>query len=212
MVAALMAEASPSTAAMLDHALGYLARGWSIFPVCTPVPGTSHCHQHVECDNPGKAPLVKWKAFQSERASEQTVRNWWHRWPTANIGLATGALSGVVVVDLDGDLATREALSRGVDIGPWAYTGRVGGRHLYFSYRDDAPTIYAKPKTVGIDFRGQGGYVLLPPSLHQSGNRYRWAESPDTELSELPRWVDELGHQSDGSNGPNGVAVSGDHV
>jgi hypothetical protein len=108
--------------------------------------------------------------------------------------MATGRVSGYSVIDLDGDVATKQAIDRGVDIGPWAYTGRVGGRHLYFKHRDDAPTIFAK--VGGIDFRGQGGYVLLPPSLHYSGNRYRWsvpltAESPP----DLPYWINDLAQE-----------------
>lgn len=176
---------------MLDQALAYLDRGYSIFPVCTPVPGTERCHQHGKCEKPGKVPLVKWKAYETERASEQAVRSWWGRWSAANIGMATGPISSVDVIDLDGDLATREAVNRGIEVGPWAYTGRVGGRHIWCAHRDDAPRNFAK--VGGIDFRGEGGYVLLPPSLHYSGTRYRWAIEPTGEpLPELPRWINEL--------------------
>lgn len=199
----MMPETSSNAVRMLDEATSYLARGWSIFPICTPVGGTDRCLQHGRCTSPGKVPLVQWKMFQVERPTLAAIQGWWRRWPDANIGLATGELSGVVVLDLDGDIATREALNRGVDIGPLAYTGRVGGRHLYFKYRADAPTIFSKPKTIGIDFRGQGGYVLLPPSLHRSGARYRWSENADTEIYDLPHWVDELGaqHKNGTANG-----------
>lgn len=190
-----MVEAA-AAGSMLDQALEYLGQGYSIFPVCTPVPGTSRCLHHnpsVHSDpkSLGKVALVKWKPYQDERATPAVVRSWWGRWPEANIAMATGRASGVSVIDCDGELATREADRRGFDIGPASFTGRVGGRHLWFKHREDAPTIFSK--VGGIDFRGQGGYVLLPPSLHYSGARYRWAIQPTgTDLPELPRWIDEL--------------------
>lgn len=187
----MMAEAAADSSSMLDQALAYLRQGLSVFPVCTPVPGTARCLHHRDCTSPGKVALVKWKLYQDERPTETNVRSWWGRWTDANIAMATGRVSGASVIDLDGDVATRQAVDRGFDIGPWAYTGRVGGRHLYFKHRDDAPTIFAK--VGGIDFRGQGGYVLLPPSLHHSGTRYRWAQPlTDTPLPDLPYWIDEL--------------------
>lgn len=194
----MMAETAADSSTMLDQALAYLGQGLSVFPVCTPVPGTPRCLHHRDCTSPGKVALVKWKPYQEERPTESNIRSWWGRWPDANIAMATGRVSGASVIDLDGDVATRQAVDRGFDIGPWAYTGRVGGRHLYFKHRDDAPTIFAK--VGGIDFRGQGGYVLLPPSLHHSGARYRWAQPlTDEPLPDLPQWIDELaaeGHVS----------------
>lgn len=192
---------------MLDQALAYLDRGLSVFPVCTPVIGTNRCLHHAGCSSPGKVALVKWKPYQDERASPETVRSWWGRWQGANIAMATGPISGVDVIDLDGDLATREAINKGIEIGPWAYTGRVGGRHIWCRHRDDAPHNFAK--VGGIDFRGYGGYVLLPPSLHYSGTRYRWATEPTGEtLPELPGWINELANEHRGATTRDGLAQS----
>lgn len=177
---------------MLDHALSYLARGLPVFPVCGVL-----THQHRDsggavaaCVNPGKVPLVNWKAYQTLLPTEAQVRNWWGRWPDANIGMATGELSKVVVLDLDGELACREALARGYDHGPHAFTGRIGGQHRYFAWRTDAPRNFAKK--LGIDFRGEGGYVVLPPSRHKNGNTYTWGEPLGDEYPELPYWVDDM--------------------
>lgn len=192
---------------MLDQALAYLSRGLSIFPVCTPVLGTPRCFHHGHCNSPGKVALVKWKPYQDTRATEEVVRSWWGRWHEANIAMATGRASGVDVIDLDGDLATREAINRGISVGPWAYTGRVGGRHIWCAHRDDAPTIFAK--TGGIDFRGQGGYVLLPPSLHHTGAHYRWAVEPNgLAYPELPRWIDELAAERPTANGQSPLTTN----
>lgn len=178
---------------MLDWALSYLDDEWSVLPVCTPVPNTGRCQQHGDCKHPGKIPLIKWARYQDQLPTCQEVTDWWTRWPTANIGCATGETSGFVVVDLDGELAIHTAAERGYDEdAPSAFTGRVGGRHLYFRYRPDAPTLFAK--SGGIDFRGHGGYVCLPPSLHASGRRYKWDRAPGAGmLPALPDWVIELG-------------------
>ena len=190
---------------IVTYALDYLAElAWSIFPVCTPIIGRAgYCLQHGACAHPGKRPLVKWGVYQDELATADEIRVWWRRWPSANIGMATGELSGVVAIDLDGELAQAEAVRRGYDPGPWSRTGRVGGRHLYFQYRPDAPTIFAK--LGGIDFRGQGGFLILPPSLHPSGAHYTWAERPvrGDPLPVLPRWIDEFartGHDGPGKD------------
>lgn len=178
---------------MLDIALTYLADEWSVFPVCSPVPThRGYCEQHGACRNPGKLPLVKWGMYQDRCPTKLEVQTWWRKWPKANIGLATGVTSDIVVVDLDGELAVAAADRYGFDPGPWVRTGRVGGRHLYFRYRPDAPTIFAK--VGGIDFRGQGGFVLLPPSLHYSGAHYTWGEQVrhGEPLPDLPAWVDDL--------------------
>lgn len=190
-----MTAAEPNSAAnvaMLDAALAYLARGLPIFPVCGV---TQHTHRDaagtaVACTSRGKVPLVPWKTVQQRLPTEAEVRRWWRSRPDANIGLATGALSGIVVLDLDGDLALQAARAQGYDNGPHVFTGRVGGQHRYFAYRTDAPRNFAKRN--GIDYRGEGGYVVLPPSRHVSGNRYVWGEELGEELPELPDWVDGL--------------------
>jgi hypothetical protein len=178
---------------MREAAHGYLDDAWSIFPVCTPVIGRpDRCQQHGACKSAGKTPLVRWGKYQDDLPTRDEIDSWWTRWPSANIALATGALSDVDVIDLDGELARAEALRRGYDPGAVVHTGRVGGEHGYFRHRVDAPTIFAK--VGGIDFRGQGGYVLLPPSLHYSGTRYTWHEPivRGEPLTDLPRWIDEL--------------------
>ena len=167
---------------------------WPVFPVCSPRDGGG-CNEHgIGCEKPGKVPLVKWGAFQSRLPTEVEVRAWWRLWPQANIGLATGKLSGVVVIDLDGHVAQQEAAKRGYLDGPWAKTGREGGVHRYFAYRDDAPRNFVKRG--GIDYRGEGGYVVLPRSQHVDGPRYEWGQAPvgDQVYPPLEAWVNEFAH------------------
>jgi hypothetical protein len=193
------ASDGPLIAALLARA----EHGWSIIPCCAPLGrNTGQCIQHGWCEAPGKVPLVKWAQYQAEIPGEELITAWWTRWPTANLALVTGELSGVVVVDLDGDLASAEAERRGgFEDGPTSLTGRIGGRHVFCQWRPDAPTIFAKRS--GIDFRGQGGYVLLPQSVHANGNLYRWARAPERgePLPLLPDWVLELARETQPSLG-----------
>jgi len=191
---------------LVEHAVTYLRRGLSVIAVC----GTlQHKHRDpdsglpVPCTDPGKVPIVAWKKYQSQLATEDEVRQWWRRNPDANIGVVTGRLSRVLVVDLDGDLAIREAQRLGYGNGPHAFTGRVGGVHRYFAYRPDEPRNFAQ-KQGGIDYRGEGGYVVLPPSRHKLGRGYVWGEEliDLDDLPELPWWVNDLAQ--------TGSVVSGD--
>jgi hypothetical protein len=138
-------------------------------------------------------PLVRWKTYQERLPTEVEVFNWNRRWPVHNVGLATGHLSGIVVMDLDGELAIRVAEARGYAPGPGVFTGRVGGQHRYFRWREDAPRNFAKRD--GIDFRGEGGYVILPPSRHSLGRDYVWDEDLGEldDLPSLPDWMTTLG-------------------
>lgn len=193
---------------MLDYALDYLVRGWPVFPVCRPVT-EFRCMQHGRCSNAGKVPLVKWERFQTELPTEQEVREWWRRDATANIGMATGALSGIIVLDCDGGDARKVALDRGVPPTPTVFTGKPGGVHYHLAHPGFPVANFARKYAdlPGIDFRGDGGYVLLPPSHHWRGADYRWVE--DTEHSDRatsPDWLLDRIHGR--SEAP---ASTGDH-
>jgi hypothetical protein len=186
---------SKDTASLLGAALEYLNARLPVFPVCSPTSST-RCLEHGPDkhgpDGIGKTPLVAWKPYQDRLPTEHEVRKWWGLWPRANIGFATGALSGIVVIDLDDEEAIAEAERLGgIDDGPWVTTGRVGGRHRYCAYRDDEPRDFAKAH--GIDYRGEGGYAILPPSRHRAGPTYTWrVPLHAVELPPLPEWVNEL--------------------
>jgi hypothetical protein len=168
---------------MRAAAQSYAARGWSVIPI---EPGS-------------KRPLVAWTEFQQRRASCAQIDGWFHHWPQANVGIVTGHVSGVVVVDLDAQHGGFESLAAlETEFGPLpdtvtALTGG-GGRHLYF----DHPREALRNRTgirQGIDLRADGGCVVAPPSLHPSGRRYRWAEglAPGAiPPAVLPAWFLDL--------------------
>ena len=85
-------------------ALEYLARGWSVVPLCP------HDHRgplppkHVgKCKSKGKGAIPKWKPLQFVRATESRVREWWAKWPDANLGVIMGTVSSMVAFDIDDD-------------------------------------------------------------------------------------------------------------
>jgi hypothetical protein len=172
-------------------ALAYAALGWSVLPI----------------EPRGKRPLVPWLEWQQRRADADEIDGWFRRRPDANVGIVTGRVSGLVVVDvdprhdgaasLDRALAEHDPLPRTVE----AETGG-GGRHLYFAH-PGVPVHNRVGILPGIDLRADGGCVVAPPSLHPGGRRYRWKEGHapgEAPLAALPRWL--LGAaQGDGPRG-----------
>jgi KaiC/GvpD/RAD55 family RecA-like ATPase len=121
--------------------------------------------------------LSTWRQYQTERPSRDTVAAWWPD-DTLNLGLITGRVSGIVVVDLDGDVPDPVAWCQehGFPVTTIARTGK-GGAHLYYKHPGGAIGNGVKLATVSgvsIDLRADGGYVVAPPSLHDNGNRYAW--------------------------------------
>jgi hypothetical protein len=158
----------------------YLARGWSVVPL----------------RKRDKRPLISWEYLQNERPTEHDVAEWFRRWPDANVGIVTGEISNLIVLDIDpkhGGDATLERLERRfTPLSPTmeAVTGS-GGRHLYFAHPGGL-TRNRAGLAQGIDLRGDGGYVVAPPSVHPSGQPYEWVpgRGPDEiTLAPLPRWL-----------------------
>lgn len=153
-------------------ALRYGAAGWPVFPLHSPTAGGCSCRD-AECESPAKHPRIT-QGFKNATADARQIGAWWTRWPDANIGFAPGA-AGLLVLDVDGPAGERELAALGLaDVHTLeCLTGRdEGGRHLYFA-RPAAPI--GNPRADDhLDVRCDGGYVLLPPSLHPSGRRYQW--------------------------------------
>jgi hypothetical protein len=138
----------------------------------------------------GKVPLTP-RGCKDATADLERVAKWWQRWPEANVGVACGAPAGLFVVDLDGlvGAAAFVELQRRYGALPatlWARTGS-GGWHAYFRHVAGLGNSAGK-LAPHVDTRGDGGYVVAPPSRHPNGNRYRW-HKPDTRPAELPGWL-----------------------
>jgi hypothetical protein len=133
----------------------------------------------------------------SMHPSDDEIGAWWDRWPDANIGIVTGTVSGVAVLDIDprngGDAARRrlEATHDLLPVCPEVASGG-GGTHLWFRCTTATPSGVVTP---GIDLKAEGGLIVAPPSRHISGLPYRWrpAGGPaDVALPDLPDWVPPL--------------------
>lgn len=176
-------------------ALELAALGFSVFPIWGITGGVCHCNQ-PDCASPGKHPPLKWRDAATTDAAE--ITRMFRRWPRASsIGVATGAPSGVVVIDLDGDAGRRqwECLCRGRGGLPTtieAITGG-GGRHVYFKRPERFDVRNSVRKLgPGVDVRADGGYVLAPPSDHKSGNQYRWVNGRapgQCAALDVPYWL-----------------------
>lgn len=121
-----------------------------------------------------KTPLTA-HGFKDATTDAAIVASWWTTWPDANVGVATGAVSGIDVVDLDlakGDTpagrTTLAALEHQYgEFNTLSVATGSGGVHLYFAHRDGVGC--SAGRLPGIDVRGDGGYVVAPPSVHPSG-------------------------------------------
>ena len=175
----------------LEEAVAYAKKGWPVFPCHSPVGAGCSCRS-PDCGSPGKHPRVQ-GGCRSATADVEQVQRWWKRWPSANVGIATGRASGLVVVDIDPDHGGTDSMRRlvgehgSVPRGPVVGTGS-GGWHLYFRHPVEEVRNSAGLLGPGVDVRGEGGYVIGPPSRHASGGVYRW-RTPVPALPEMPDWL-----------------------
>lgn len=145
--------------AVLHAALDYGAIGLPIFP--------------VDGLGGGKRPLIKWK--EGATRDRETIKQYWTRWPNAMIGMPTGKRSGYAVLDVD----MKEGVDglanlRAAGFDPFGKTRAMsrtpsGGYHFYFRYTDPIKNS-AGLLAAGVDVRGDGGYVVLPPSFPDNGS------------------------------------------
>jgi Bifunctional DNA primase/polymerase, N-terminal len=159
---------------LLDAALDFAARGLAVFP-CLPR---------------AKDPAIA-RGFYSATTNPECIRRYWRR-HDSNIGIRTGAASGFWVLDVDGghgeaSLRALEAAHYPLPATREAITGG-GGRHLYFRY--SGPVACSAGKVApGLDVRGDGGYVVAPPSIHPNGRAYCWSVDSADELATAPDWL-----------------------
>lgn len=133
-----------------------------------------------------KRPLRAWEEFQKRVVTEAEISAW--QWP--NIGIVTGAISGVIVLDTDGAEGEETIKQHDALQTPTVKTAK--GRHLYFKHPGGRVSNFTR-KLPGLDLRGDGGYVVAPPSIHPSGVVYEWIILPDDcEFADPPQWLLEL--------------------
>jgi hypothetical protein len=202
-----------ATPDMADIALAYASIGIPVFPVWPAMPRQKDSDDLVcgcfrlNCDSPAKHPIGRLAPHGVSDATTDAARvhHWWSCRPDANIGAATGSLVGI---DIDprhgGTPATLGSLP-----ATWRAATGGGGTHLFFRATSEVRNS-AGLLAPGIDIRGAGGYVVLPPSLHISGRRYAWEADPrDTPLALLPVPIlQALGRQQAKATAANWRALS----
>ena len=143
----------------------------------------------------GKLPMTE-HGFQDASCELGQIRSWWEANPDANIAVATG--NGLMVLDVDpehgGDKSLKVLLDEHGDVATAVVETGGGGSHYWFRVPDGVEVRNSAGKLgPGLDVRGDGGYVIVPPSLHASGKRYAWRnESNANGIAPAPEWLLEL--------------------
>ena len=175
-------------------ALAYASKGLRVFPVYEPTGSGCACAEG--CKKPGKHPRIK--AWTTRATTDpDTITKWWERSPDANIGIATGRESGIVVLDVDvgpekDGMASLAELEREIGELPETLTVRTGsgGLHFYFVAPDQglASQIGFRP---GLDVLSEKRYVVAPPSMHPSGAQYAFEGNDSIGLAPIPEGLRE---------------------
>lgn len=175
-----MASAHNENNHMLDAALALAEGGWPVFP----------------CNPETKAPLTP-AGFNDATVDPVLINRWWARNPGALIGVPTGGAIGAWVLDIDDPGAFEAACDIALPRTRCARTGK--GYHLYFEWDPAAPIHNLQrtkkgwpiPSLPGAEVRGDGGYVIVPPSIHPNGKPYVWdcieeaSEAPDELVARI---------------------------
>ena len=185
-------EDTQDMGARLEAALDYLRRGWAVAPA----------------GDRAKRPIVRWQRYQHEMPTQEHLKRWFRRWPFANLAVITGEISGIVVIDIDpkhgGEASLKDLEARhGKLPGTVEAATGGGGRHLYFAYPGHEVRNRAG-LAPGIDMRGDGGCIIVPPSVHPSGEAYRWKPGHklgEIELARLPVWLELPRFHNDSRHG-----------
>jgi hypothetical protein len=163
---------------LCNAAIAYASRGFAVFP-CVPR---------------GKVPATPHGCRDATKDIAQIAR-WWRDNPNYNVAVATGLVSKIFVLDVDG--LDAEASLRKLEQLHGAFPETVEsitprGRHLFFKFENGALRNSAGGLAPGLDIRGDGGYVVLPPSIHPSGRRYMWSVDSADRFAEAPAWLGQV--------------------
>src|SRR5579871_4239371 len=163
---------------MLKAALKYAQQSIPVFPI----------------RSRGKEPITP-HGFKDATTDEAQIHQWWGSYPEANIAIPTGAQTGLLVFDIDPRNGGTDSLEELIHAhGRFPDTAEQetggGGRHIFFRYKGGPVPKNLAP---GIDLKGDGGYIVVPPSVHPSGKTYVWDGLKGWRAllnpAELPEWL-----------------------
>jgi hypothetical protein len=186
---------------MLHFALDYARRGLPVFP-CSPATKAPLTEADVD---PVSGKKIEGGGFRKASCDPQQIKAWWEMHPNAMIGIPTGSRSGIWAIDpdapkpvsnIDGRRNWAELTAQNGG-HPHTHTHDTpgGGQHIVFKYRPDKPITNREGglAKLGINVRGEGGYIIAPPSMTADGKRYEHAEPLDVfHFAEAPSWLSDL--------------------
>ena len=174
-------------------ALRYAELGMHVFPCWWPHLGQCSCG-NAECGSPAKHPLgtAVPNGLKDATTDQTTIRDWWTRWPQANVAIATGP-SDLVVIDVDGPDGAAALTELESTYGPLpdtltADTGRAEGAGVHLFFKQPDTPIGNRKIGQKLETRGAGGYVIAYPSIHVSGRAYTWRDHT-YDTAQLPDWM-----------------------
>lgn len=172
-------DRAPRPSTLLDWALAYASRGFRVLPLHNMREGRCTCGQ--DCGkNAAKHPRVK-GGYKAATTDPEQIKAWWVKWSTANIGIATGRDSRLVVLDVDGSqglMMLRALIAQHEPFPRTATVKTARGWHIWFRYPESLSAIPCSAGA-GLDVRGDGGYCIAPPSVHATDHVYDWCEPDD---------------------------------
>lgn len=200
---------------LLNYAVHYAKSGYPVFPLHHLVKRYGvlqcSCKSAVTCPHSGKHPRTP-NGFKDATTNINQIIDWWDKYSNANIGLLTGAESGIFVLDIDiktdvavpynGEITLAEMqeyykslMKEEFEPLPATLTARSGSgcQHLYFKYDLESPskTLHSKIGADfgrGLDIKSDDGYIIAAPSNHKSGNKYQWFGA-NTPIEDAPKWL-----------------------
>ena len=198
----MSAAEATSPMPMLSFALDYVRRGWPVFP-CNPI--NKRPFPRCDVDPETGREIEGTGGFKKASIDPEQITLWWREWPNAMIGIPMGSRSRVWAIDPDApkpplNIDGRQnwanlKLKHGNHAHTHTHNTPGGGQHIIFKYHPDKPITNREGgiAKLGINVRGEGGYVIAPPSMIADGKRYEMAEALDTfNFAEAPDWLYDL--------------------
>ena len=144
----------------MEYVSDYVDIGWSVLPV---KPSEKRPY------------MTNWLQYNKTKATRATVENWFNSLSGAGVGMVTGKISNIVVLDVESYCPT--PISEILKKYPTQLISRTGsgGYHLFYQYPTNVPRVANRVGIFeGADLRADGGFIVLPPTVHPSGNKYEW--------------------------------------
>lgn len=186
----------------LAYAQSYARKyGWPVFPIHEALPdGRCTCGM-ISCKNQGKHPRTR-NGLKNASTDPEQINQWWRTFPNAPIAILCGGQHGPIVIDVDvpeGEPTWAALVQKyGIQITITAKTGG-GGEHFYFARHQLPVQSKMGGLGLGVDLCADGHYVIAPPSIHASGERYAFRPGmgpvDGMPLAPCPDWVLEVSSQ-----------------